>query len=156
MHYLFQVIGLPITFILWYINPHKPIATYSCPAFCPNTTTSPWLYGTFIVFLGSTRCIQGTGFSLYHYRACSLYNCLCELHPCTHYMGNYTKRTLSIWDISFHVYLYLNCRHVSCSKSWFPYHFLSTPDSCFMCTFFSCCIIFNKIMNFRWLWYVFT
>ena len=50
----------------------------------------------FIVFLGSTRCIQGTGFSLYHYRACSLYNCLCELHPCTHYMGNYTKRTLSI------------------------------------------------------------
>ena len=31
-----------------------------------------------------------------NYRACSLYNCLCELHPCTHYMGNYTKRTLSI------------------------------------------------------------
>ena len=46
-------------------------------------------------------------------RACSLYNCLCELHPCTRYMGNYTKRTLSIWDISFHVYLYLNCRHIS-------------------------------------------
>ena len=51
-----------------------------------------------------------------NYRAWSLYNCLCELHPCTHYMGNYTKRTLSIWDISFHVYLYLNCRHIS-SKS---------------------------------------
>ena len=95
------------------ISMHKLITIHCCPAFCPNTTTSPWLYGAFIVFLGSTRCIQGTGFSLYHYRACSLYNCLCELHPCTHYMGNYTKRTLSIWDISFHVYLYLNCRHIS-------------------------------------------
>ena len=84
-----------------------------CPAFCPNTTTSPWLYGAFIVFLGSTRCIQGTGFSLYHYRACSLYNFLCELHLWTHYMENFTKGTLSIWDISFHVYLYLNCRHIS-------------------------------------------
>ena len=49
-----------------------------------------------LFFLESTGCLQGTGFSLHHYRACSLYNCLCELHPCTHYMGNYTKRTLSI------------------------------------------------------------
>ena len=48
-----------------------------------------------------------------NYRACSLYNYLCELHPCTHYMGNYTKRTLSIWGISFQVYLCLNCRHIS-------------------------------------------
>ena len=39
---------------------------------------------------------QDQGFFLYHYRACSSYNCLCELHPCTHYMGNYTKRTSSI------------------------------------------------------------
>ena len=109
----FKSLGLPIPFILWYINAHKLIATHYCPGFCPNTTTSPWLYGAFIVFLGSTRCIQGTGFSLYHYRACSLYNFLCELHPWTHYMGNFTKGTLSIWDISFHVYLYLNCRHIS-------------------------------------------
>ena len=39
---------------------------------------------------------QGTGFSLYHYGAYSLYNCPFELHPRTHYMGNYMKRTLGI------------------------------------------------------------
>ena len=46
--------------------------------------------------------------------------------------------------------------NVSRSKNWFPSHFLYKPDSCFMCTFLSCCIIFNKIMDFRWLWYIFT
>ena len=46
--------------------------------------------------------------------------------------------------------------NVSCPKNWFPSHFLYKPDSCFMYTFLSCCIIFNKIMDFQWLWYVFT
>ena len=88
-------LGLLIPFILWYINALKLNATHYCPVFCQNTTTSPWLYGALIVFLKPTGCIQGTGFSLYHYGACSLYNCLCELHPCVLFMGNYTKGTLS-------------------------------------------------------------
>ena len=61
----FKSSGLPIPFIIWYINAHKLIATHCCPAFCPNTTTSPWLYGAFIVLLGSTWCRPGL--SLYHF-----------------------------------------------------------------------------------------
>ena len=37
----FNSSGLPIPFILWYINTHKLIGTHCCPAFCPNTITSP-------------------------------------------------------------------------------------------------------------------
>ena len=96
------------------------------------------------------------------YWCCTLYNCLCELHPCTHYMGNYTKRTSSIWDICFHVYstsIVISHWRVnnSCSaKNWFSSHFLCKPANCCGCTFLSCCYIFNKMMDFRWLCHVFS
>ena len=43
------------------VNGSKLIAT-RCPAFCPNTTTSPWWYDACIVLLGSTWCITRPGF----------------------------------------------------------------------------------------------
>ena len=95
------------------ISMHKLIAIH-CSPFCP-IQQHPLDYMVLLLFSWDPQgAYKEQGFLyIINYRACSLYNCLCELHPCTHYMGNYTKRTLSIWDISFHVYLYLNCRHIS-------------------------------------------
>ena len=63
-----------------------------------------------------------------------------ELHPCVLFMGNYTKGTLSFWDISFHVHLYLNCRHLIEELTFLVLKigfliFLYKPDSCCCCFF---------------------
>ena len=103
---------------------------------------------------------QDEGFSPYHYWACSLYNYLSALHLCTHYVGNYTKgpKSFEIFLSMFISTWIVAISHwrvnASYSKNWFPSHFLYKPDSCFMCTFLSCCTIFNKIIDFWWFSYL--
>ena len=89
MHYLFQVIGLPITFILWFINPHKPIATYSCPAFCP-IQQHPLDYMVLLLFSWD---LQGA------YKEQGFLCIIIELVLSTIASVNYTI-VLTIWEIT--------------------------------------------------------
>ena len=66
--------------------------------------------GSFVKFVVNTTL---PSWARHHASFHTLCNCLCELGLCTQNIANYTKRTLSIWDISFHVYLYLNSRRNS-------------------------------------------
>jgi len=99
----FQASGLPVPFILWNINAHKLITTHCCPAFCPNTTTSPYIW-RFYCFAGIHIVhTRKKGFYLYHYKACSLFfvqfplwfTPFYSLYGKLHYMANILHITRS-------------------------------------------------------------
>jgi len=107
--------------ILWSVNAHKHIATHCCPAFCPNTTTFHYIWRFYCATGIHIVHTSKMGFYLYHYKACSLYSFLCDLHPFTHYMANYTIKK---------------------STKYLRYAFLRSNLTLVLCVLFFCIVFF--------------
>ena len=136
---------MPIPFMLWYIYAHKLIATHCCPAFCPNTTTSPWLYGACIVLLWSTWCITGPGFfsiSLRSFYFVQLPQSVNYTHVITIWETRWKEpqlfEILLSMCISTCIISHWRVNNSCSAKNCFPSHFLCKPATCFVCTFLSC------------------
>lgn len=149
---MFQSSGLPISFILWYINAHKLIAPHCCTAFCPNTKISPWLY---LLFYWDPH-----GF-LYIFSKLLLSTVSSVNYILVLTMWKITRKEPQVFEIILFMFISTWIDEIShikgfCSKSWCSSHFSCQPDICFVCAFLSCCNIFNRSIDFRFLWYVFT